>query len=160
MYRLIALNGKLRGQRVVVRAPAVTAGRDPGCELRLEGEGVASRHARLQEHDGVVTVSALEAGARVTVNGVVEIARRLEAGDRLGLGEFEFEFQPGADAGATAVPAGREALRRPAPVVLWTLIALFLLAQIAAMVALNRLYRDTAAAFAVESASDSTIPRR
>ncbi len=141
MYHLIALSGEHRGRRLAVHGAVVTIGSADGCEVRLTGSGIAARHAQLREINGVVTVSAIEAGAPVRVNGRNEIAHRLRPGDRLTIGEFEFEFQP--PAGIAGAAPGR-AHRRPSPWIAYSLIVLFVLLQIATLFYLNHLHRMTA----------------
>lgn len=143
MYHLVPRNGPHGGRRIFVRAPVVTIGAGPDCEIRLSGEGVAARHAQLREVDGVVTISAIEARAPVRVNDRPEIARRLRAGDVIGIGDFEFEFQP--PAGLDGLGVARDQ-RRPAPWLAYALISLFVVAQVVLLFQLDRLARRSAAA--------------
>lgn len=143
MYHLIPRNGPHGGRRILVRAPVVTIGAGPDCEIRLSGAGVAARHAQLREVDGVVTISAIEARAPVRVNDRPEIARRLRAGDVIGIGDFEFEFVP--PAGLDGLGVAREQ-RRPAPWLAYALISAFVAAQVFLIYQLNRLAQRSAAA--------------
>jgi len=159
MYHLVAQNGEHRGQRLRVQGAVVTIGSGAECEIRLTGAGVAERHAQLRALDGAVTVSSIEAGAPLRVNGRVEVAHRLRPGDRLTIGSFEFEFQPPpGDAGA----APERGQRRPQPWLAYSLIVAFVLVQIGTLIFLDRLNRATAvqppAAEAPPSDEDAAAP--
>ena len=79
MYHLVAQNGPHQGKRLTIRSAAVTVGRGPDCALRLVGEGLLDRHARLEERDGAVELRALAPEAGLSVNGQAVTDRRLLA---------------------------------------------------------------------------------
>jgi hypothetical protein len=158
MFHLIAHNGRHRGRRLSLRAADITVGSGPDCPLRLVGEGVVARHARLQERDGDVFVTALDPAAEVRINGRAESERRLQAGDRIGIGEFELEFQPTL---AMTEPQALSLSKRYNPWLAYALVAAFLLVQAAIMIFVNTLYlhaKGPPAAAPPEEASDGSAP--
>jgi DNA-binding NtrC family response regulator len=72
-------------------AGALVVGAAADADLRLRGEGVADRHARLVVQDGMVTLGALDPAAPLFVNGEpVSAPRPLASGDVVALGEVTF----------------------------------------------------------------------
>ena len=94
MFRLLVLKGTRSGQTLTLRGPTILVGCGSDCPLRIVGKSVARHHARFEEREGGVFVSSLSATAPVIVNGEAIVECRLSPGDRIGVGEFEFVFDP------------------------------------------------------------------
>lgn len=94
MYRLIFLNGALKGRRVAVQQGSLLIGRDPSCQLDLQDDDkVSHQHALLEQRGEAVWIRDLGALNKTEVNGqpVDEIC--LKQGDRIEVGRTQFEFQ-------------------------------------------------------------------
>jgi pSer/pThr/pTyr-binding forkhead associated (FHA) protein len=101
---LVVQNGRLSGTRRPL-APLTLIGQAPGCDLRLNVEGVAPLHCVIvQAPAGPVLRDLTEAGT--TVNGERVRERALRHGDRVAIGPFLFAVElpdPPADAEAEAL---------------------------------------------------------
>jgi pSer/pThr/pTyr-binding forkhead associated (FHA) protein len=94
MYRLIFLNGNLKGRRVAVQQGALLIGRDPSCQLDLqEDDQVSHQHALLEQRSDGVWIKDLGATNRTEVNGQPVEEVRLHPGDRIEIGHTQMEFQ-------------------------------------------------------------------
>ena len=94
MYRLIFLNGNLKGRRVAVQQGALLIGRDPSCQLDLqEDDQVSHQHALLEQRNDGVWIKDLGATNRTEVNGQPVEEVRLNPGDRIEIGHTQLEFQ-------------------------------------------------------------------
>jgi hypothetical protein len=94
MFRLIFLNGKMKGRRIAVQQGSVTIGRDPASHIDLAYDDEVSRNHAVIEHrsDGVY-IRDLGAMNRTEVNGKQVAEARLKHGDKLEIGRTQFEFQ-------------------------------------------------------------------
>jgi pilus assembly protein CpaF len=83
-------------------------GRDADCEIRLDGAGIAPRHARLDvAANGCVTLVDLGSAAGSRVNGDrVIVAGPLRESDRIDIGHYEMRMLPAGDSGRVAPPGG------------------------------------------------------
>src|ERR1700741_4438351 len=64
----------------------VTIGREEGNVLRLNDERVSRFHAKIQFDNNEIIITDLESTNGTRVNGNVVQIRRLQAGDRIGVG--------------------------------------------------------------------------
>lgn len=98
---LVCVEGEpLFGRRVPLDRELVL-GRDPSCDVVLDGEDVSRRHARLLRTPGepeAWSVVDLESTNGTWVNGVEVTGRRLASGDRIRLGAFVLKFLAADDA--------------------------------------------------------------
>jgi hypothetical protein len=65
----------------------LTLGRDPRCDIALDGETVSRRHAVLTFRDGQWILKDLGSRNGTAINRRRVVRSRLEAGDRLDLGD-------------------------------------------------------------------------
>lgn len=94
MYRLIFLNGKMKGRRVAVQQGAIDIGRDPQCHLDLsDDDEVSRRHAVIEERPDGYYVRDLGSLNPVEVNGEAVTERKLNHGDKIEVGRTQLEFQ-------------------------------------------------------------------
>jgi pSer/pThr/pTyr-binding forkhead associated (FHA) protein len=94
---LVVEKGSRRPQRVVLRRPRTTIGRQKGCELRVPSADVSRRHCRIDVGDNSLSVEDLNSVNGTYVNDVAVIGRQaLLPGDRLRIGPATFvvEFAP------------------------------------------------------------------
>ncbi len=94
MYRLIFLNGTLKGRRVAVQQGSLLIGRDPSCQLDLQDDDkVSHHHAVLEQRGDEVWIKDLESLNKTEVNGQAVQEVCLKPGDRIEIGRTQFEFQ-------------------------------------------------------------------
>lgn len=93
LYRLIVLSGPLKGSRITVdRTPSVI-GRDPSCEIHLDDEEVALRHAMVQHRDDGLVIWDLGTMNRILVNKREVRQAHLRHGDEVEIGRTRFLVQ-------------------------------------------------------------------
>ena len=92
MYRLVFLNGKDKGRRVVVREPTISLGRHRDCRVQVDDEQSLDRHALLEEREDGVYVRADEQ-ALLSVNDAVLRSTRLDHDDVLQVGATQIQYQ-------------------------------------------------------------------
>lgn len=94
MYRLIFLNGRMKGRRVAVQQGTLVIGRDPSCQIDLaEDDEVSRQHAALEQRRDGVWLKDLGALNPPQVNGQPAKETRLRHGDKIEVGRTLFEFQ-------------------------------------------------------------------
>lgn len=94
---LILLNGRQSGMRRPLNGPLTLLGRSPGCEVRLNVEGIQPVHCGLvHSPDGLVLRDLCGMGGTL-VNGEPASNCELHDGDTLALGPFHFRLSLPAD---------------------------------------------------------------
>jgi pSer/pThr/pTyr-binding forkhead associated (FHA) protein len=94
MYRLIFLNGKMKGRRVVVKEGSIVIGRDPSCHLHITDDAeVATRHVTIEERGGSHFLCGFHDGDRLLLNGQPVADAALKNGDTFEVGRTLIEFQ-------------------------------------------------------------------
>ncbi len=94
MYRLIFLNGKHKGRRLVVHQGSILIGRDPECHIHLaDDDEVSRRHAVLEERTDGIYVNDPGSLNKILVNDQEIREALLKAGDILQLGKTRIQFQ-------------------------------------------------------------------
>lgn len=94
MYRLIFLNGRLKGRRVAVQQGTLLIGRDSSCQIDLaDDERVSREHARIEQRGGAIWIKDLGALNKTVVNDKPVDEARLNHGDRIEIGGTMLEFQ-------------------------------------------------------------------
>jgi len=94
MYRLLFLNGKLKGKRLTIQQGSVTIGRDPECQVDLDDDDEVSRHhAVIEYRGGSPVIRDLGATNPVEVNQQPIKEHRLRNGDLIEIGRTVIEFQ-------------------------------------------------------------------
>ena len=100
---LTVIAGSYPGLTVPLNSAVISIGRNPDCEIRLNGSGVSRNHLKLvAEADGWVAIDT-ESTNGVWINGERIKRRQLEDGDRLRLGReavLKFSYE---DAGELLV---------------------------------------------------------
>ena len=93
MPQLIILDGPLKGQAFIIPTVGLSLGREPSCEICLEGDDkIADRHAEIRAEGGQWTVRDLE-GKRLTfVNDQRVATASLKDRDIITLGSSSFRF--------------------------------------------------------------------
>lgn len=92
--KLIVASGKHAGQAVAVSASQFLIGRGPDCQLRPSSREISSHHCAIFVEQGRATVRDLNSATGTFVNGVrVQAPQELKNGDRLRVGQLEFEVQ-------------------------------------------------------------------
>jgi len=92
--KLVVANGKHAGQAVAVSGPQFLIGRGPECQLRPSSRETATRHCAIFVEAGRATIRDLDSATGTFVNEARLIApRELKNGDRIRVGQLEFEVQ-------------------------------------------------------------------
>lgn len=109
MFKIIFIDGKLKGRRLTVRQGRVRIGRGVDCAIRLADPAAADRHAELEERNGTVVVRNLDAVTGTTVNGVRMAAPEQELGalDEVRIGSTGFRIESAATAAPPAAGGRR-----------------------------------------------------
>ncbi len=89
--RLICLTEPFLGSEFEFTADELSIGTDPSCDLIIEHRSIAPRHARFSDKDGY-SISPIDAGYPVAVNGQYNPSGALESGDEVLLGELKFRY--------------------------------------------------------------------
>ncbi len=95
MYRIVFIEGILKGRKLTVHEDRLCLGSDPECSLRFSDPAVAARHAELEEREGVVRLRRVSPAAGLTVNGneAGDGETPLRAGDVIGLGSHRLRVE-------------------------------------------------------------------
>lgn len=92
--KLVVASGKHAGQAVVVSVPQFVIGRGPDCQLRPSSREISAHHCAILVEQGRALVSDLNSATGTFVNGTrVAAPQELKNGDRLRIGQLEFEVQ-------------------------------------------------------------------
>ena len=95
--RLICMTEPFVGSEFEFTADSLSIGTDPSCDLIIEHDSIAPRHARFTD-DGGYQISPIDAGYPVAVNGKYNPSDPLRAGDEVLLGELKFRYSAPGDA--------------------------------------------------------------
>lgn len=114
MYRLIFLNGAMKGRRVAVKEGSIVIGRDPSCHLAIADDPeVATRHVTIEERQGSHYLCGFRDSDRLLLNDQPVLDAALKNNDRIEIGRTQLEFQLVIDqdpAGARRRSSGFQAL--------------------------------------------------
>lgn len=91
-YRLKGASGPVIDQSFTLGARTVI-GRADDCDLRLDQEGVAGRHAEISQADGGLTLSRLDPAHEVLLNGRPIERASLSSGDEIRVAQCRFVLQ-------------------------------------------------------------------
>ena len=91
-YRLKGASGAVINQSFPLGARTVI-GRADDCDLRLQQESVAGRHAEIVAHDGGLTLNRLDPSAELLVNGQAVESAELASGDEIRIANCRFLLQ-------------------------------------------------------------------
>jgi len=93
MYRLIFINGKCKGRRLVFRNNRSTIGSDPKCALSLDDAELLGEHAVIERDEHGIHLRRLAPEAAVAINGDEVEHAALHDGDIIGIGGTRLRFQ-------------------------------------------------------------------
>ena len=103
--KLVVLSGKRAGEEVAVVGPKFFIGRAEDCQLRPHSEMVSRHHCAIILDEGYVGVRDFGSKNGTLVNGeVTRGEQELKNGDRLQVGDLEFEIQLGVSIGGKKKP--------------------------------------------------------
>jgi hypothetical protein len=92
-YRLKGASGPVINQPFPLGAVS-RIGRADDCELRIDEEGVASRHAEIREHeDGSLVLTSLDSSMETLLNGEAIESARLASGDEIRIASCRWVLQ-------------------------------------------------------------------
>lgn len=90
---LVIQNGRHKGSSRPLNLPLTTIGRAPGCDLRLNVEGIGPLHCCLTYGPNGLQLRELHEGGGTLVNGQPAGSEPLQHGDLLGVGPFQFQVR-------------------------------------------------------------------
>lgn len=94
MYRLIFLEGRMKGRRIAIQQGSIVIGRDAACHVDIqEDDQVSRRHATIEDRNGVYVIKDMGAVNRPVVNGTAVLEAELKHGDVIEIGRTKLEFQ-------------------------------------------------------------------
>jgi len=91
-FRLKGASGAVINQTFALGKRSVI-GRAGDCDLRLDQEGVAGRHAEIIQSDGGLTLRRLDPNAEVLLNGQRVETAELASGDEIRIANCRFVLQ-------------------------------------------------------------------
>lgn len=128
-YRLKGASGAVINQSFALGARTVI-GRADDCDLRLDQDGVAARHAGIDQAEGGLILSRLDPAAEVLLNGQAVERAELSSGDEIRIANCRFVLQaPGLRPHKVLTPAAIRPQHRYLP---WLIVAALLAAAAAA----------------------------
>lgn len=89
---LVTLSGTTAGNEYEIECDPTSIGRGPGVELAFDDSTMSREHATFEIVEGAVRLRDLGSTNGVLVNGAPVAQVELEHGDRISLGEHEFQF--------------------------------------------------------------------
>ena len=89
--RLICMTEPFVGSEFEFTDDSLSIGTDASCDLIIEHPSIAPRHARFTDDDGY-SISPIDAGYPVAVNGKYNPSGTLKGGDEVLLGELKFRY--------------------------------------------------------------------
>ncbi len=107
---LVVTNGRQAGARRPLTEPLTLIGRAPVCDIRLNVKAVQPHHAMLVEGPDGFLLRNL-AGQGVSVNGAAATVCRIDHGDVIAVGPFQFRLEQTGPSAKQAAEAERDALR-------------------------------------------------
>lgn len=128
-YRLKGASGAVINQSFTLGARTVV-GRADDCDLRLDQDGVAGRHAEILASDGHLFLRRLDPSAEILLNGRAVEEAELASGDEIRIVNCRFVLQaPGL---RPAKVLTSEAVSRPRAYLPWLIVGVLLAAAAAA----------------------------
>ncbi|MCB1102145.1 MAG: FHA domain-containing protein [Kiritimatiellae bacterium] len=93
LYRLIIITGPRKGERITIHPEPLLIGRDPDCDVLLDDEEIARRHAQVEQTEAGLFIRDLGTMNRMIVNHHEVSQSRLKHGDVVELGHTRFLVQ-------------------------------------------------------------------
>lgn len=129
LFRLKGTSGAVINQAWTLEERAVIGAADD-CDIRVEGESVAPRHAELVIADGGITIRRLADGGEVQINGQSVSEAPMASGDELRVGENRWMLQaPGLRPERVLT---EQAVRKRSSLLPWVIAGLLSAAALAA----------------------------
>jgi hypothetical protein len=108
---LVVVNGRLNGVRRPLVGPMTLLGRAPGCEIRLNVDGIQPLHAALVYGLTGFFLRNLAGDGDVLLNDQPATLTRVQHGDVVGVGSFRFRLQLANPSPEKAAETERDAVR-------------------------------------------------
>ena len=89
---IVTLAGTTAGNEYELEKERVTVGRGPGVDLAFDDNTMSREHAAFEVMDGAMCLRDLGSTNGVLVNGGQTLNTELKHGDRIELGEHQFQF--------------------------------------------------------------------
>ncbi len=93
---LVVLSGWEIGLRIPIGEARILIGRSPGCDVVIPSNSVSREHAAIEpvREDGALAVYVSDLGSSngTQVNGTPVVRARLQASDKVRMGEVNFSF--------------------------------------------------------------------
>jgi two-component system response regulator GlrR len=89
---IVTLSGTTAGSEYEICGERAIIGRGPGVELAFDDSTMSREHAAFEVVDGAMRVRDLGSTNGVLLNGAPVLQSELKHGDRLQLGEHQFQF--------------------------------------------------------------------
>lgn len=93
LYRLIIITGPRKGERITVHPEPLVIGREPGCDVVLDDDELARRHAEVAQTDAGLAIRDLGTMNRILVNQHEVTEAKLKHGDVVEIGHTRFLVQ-------------------------------------------------------------------
>lgn len=120
IYRLKGASAAVIDQSFTL-GPRTVIGRADDCDLRLDHDGVAGRHAEISQAEGGLTLSRLDPAHEVLLNGKPVEQARLSSGDEIRIAQCRFVLQaPGLRPAKVLTPEATRPRRGYLP---WLIVA-------------------------------------
>lgn len=91
-YRLKGASGAVINQAFTLSAKT-SIGSGPDCDLRVESEGIAPRHAEIIEENGALLLKNLDSSAKTLLNGEAVSEVLLSSGDEIRIANCRWVLQ-------------------------------------------------------------------
>lgn len=85
MFKLVVVGGKLRGQEYPLKNGDNSMGRDAGCDIIFQVDGVSKKHLTVTVTDDVVYVQDMGSANGTFLNGKIIKRATVKGGDKIGL---------------------------------------------------------------------------
>ena len=92
IYRLKGASGAVINQAFTLGAKT-SIGSGPDCDLRVESEGIAPRHAEIIEENGALILKNVDASAETLLNGEAVNQALLSSGDEIRIANCRWVLQ-------------------------------------------------------------------
>jgi pSer/pThr/pTyr-binding forkhead associated (FHA) protein len=89
---IVTLSGTTAGNEYELERERTTVGRGPGADLAFADDTMSREHAAFEVMDGAMRVRDLGSTNGVHVNGAATLSAELKHGDRIQLGDHQFQF--------------------------------------------------------------------
>ncbi len=92
MYKLTVISGPIRGTSFVISEGETVVGRLSSCEIELSSSKVSKRHCVIKVINKDIILRDEGSANGTFVNGVLTKSRKINIGDRIGIGDYVLEL--------------------------------------------------------------------